>query len=456
MSVGRAEENPGAEAGLRGVARLALGIALVSGLAACSGGSQQQATRGMPSPAVAAQRAAAGDYSPPGPPGDPWGPYIREASGRFSVPEKWIREVMRQESGGQQYIGGSLTISGAGAMGLMQLMPVTYAQMRDRYGLGPDPYSPHDNIMAGTAYIGEMYARYGSPGFLAAYNAGPGRFESYLYNGTPLPSETVGYMAAIGPRLGDRAPSGPLARYAVAETSSDELNQRALNGTLQVAAATPAPVVTPAPAPMAPPRPAPVIQQVAYVPPPDPAPIKPVQVAPLPAPVQMAALPPPMPAHIQAASIQTVSYQPAPSYDPGAIGDLNQQLAAKRARGPIESPLAAYAPQPAAARIPMPEEKPHLLLASTGKAPAGGGWIVQVGAFGSPIQAEAAANEAKSHAHGALDRAHPAVATVTRPHAATMYRAQLTGLSADAANDACSRLGREHVACIVVAPHGEI
>ena len=34
-------------------------------------------------------------YSPPGPPSDPWGPYIAEASERFDIPERWIREVMR-------------------------------------------------------------------------------------------------------------------------------------------------------------------------------------------------------------------------------------------------------------------------------------------------------------------------------------------------------------------------
>jgi len=122
---------------------------------------------------------------------------------------------------------------------------VTYAQMRDRYGLGPDPYAPHDNIMAGTAYIGEMYARYGSPGFLAAYNAGPGRLDSYLVGGTPLPHETVGYVASIAPRLGDStAPTGPLAHYAAAEVSADTLNARSLNGSLPV----PRPVATPAPA----------------------------------------------------------------------------------------------------------------------------------------------------------------------------------------------------------------
>jgi soluble lytic murein transglycosylase-like protein len=40
-----------------------------------------------------------------------------------------------------------------GAMGLMQIMPKTWTELRARHGLGADPYDPHDNILAGTAYI---------------------------------------------------------------------------------------------------------------------------------------------------------------------------------------------------------------------------------------------------------------------------------------------------------------
>lgn len=141
-------------------------------------------------------------YRAPGPAEDPWGPYIRQAARRFAIPETWIRAVMQQESGGKQYLNGGLTTSGAGAMGLMQLMPATYADMQTQYGLGGDPYNPKDNIQAGAAYIRLMYDRYGAPGFLAAYNAGPDRVDDYLNNGRHLPDETVDYVAAITPHLG--------------------------------------------------------------------------------------------------------------------------------------------------------------------------------------------------------------------------------------------------------------
>src|SRR5438132_3886928 len=153
-------------------------------------------------------------YPPPGPPEDPWGPYIREATGRYGVPERWVRAVMRQESGGQQQ-----ATSPVGAMGLMQVMPGTYEQLRVRYQLGDDPYDPHNNVLAGTAYLREMYDRFGSPGFLAAYNAGPERVDHYLAGRAVLPDETVNYVAAITPNLGTEVlRSGPFAAYASARS----------------------------------------------------------------------------------------------------------------------------------------------------------------------------------------------------------------------------------------------
>jgi hypothetical protein len=159
---------------------------------------------------------AAGAYRVPGTPDDPWGPHIREAAARFRVPERWIREVMRQETGGRLYGSDGLPItSRAGAMGLMQVMPRTYDTLRRRHGLKADPYEPRDNILAGAAYIREMHDRYGAPGFLAAYNAGPDRVDAVLAGATVLPDETVGYLANVAPRLGVALPmDGPFAAYA--------------------------------------------------------------------------------------------------------------------------------------------------------------------------------------------------------------------------------------------------
>ena len=134
---------------------------------------------------------------------DQWEPLIAESSRRFGVPESWIRSAMRAESGGQTMLDGRPITSRAGAMGLMQVMPETYEEMRLQLGLGRDPYDPRDNVLAGAAYLREMYDRYGYPGLFAAYNAGPDRYDDYLIRGRTLPQETLRYLAAISPNLRD-------------------------------------------------------------------------------------------------------------------------------------------------------------------------------------------------------------------------------------------------------------
>jgi hypothetical protein len=221
-----------------GAGRLAA-LLLALALAGCAGGGSHQARwdgrRGYDGnedygyDAAASQAEARGyraqaarAYPVPGTVDDPWGPLVREAAARFGVPERWIREVMRQESGGRLYDAtGWPTTSAVGAMGLMQVMPRTYGTLQVRYGLGSDPYEPRDNILAGTAYIREMYDRFGAPGFLAAYNAGPDRVELVLAGSTILPNETVNYLASVAPRLGEEvAMSGPFAPYARGEAAS--------------------------------------------------------------------------------------------------------------------------------------------------------------------------------------------------------------------------------------------
>ncbi|HWK46058.1 MAG TPA: transglycosylase SLT domain-containing protein [Stellaceae bacterium] len=322
-----------------------------------------------------------------------------EASNRFSIPDRWIREVMRRESGGQQYINGRLTTSGAGAIGLMQVMPSTYEDLRNAHNLGPDPYDPHDNILAGTAYIRDMYQRFGSPAFLGAYNAGPQRLADFMSGARPLPSETVAYMAAVAPRLGPAMSSGPIAvaqvqpapapaapvMSAAVETVGASDSSGTIGGrTLEAVWNTPA----------APP-------------------------ARLPFSVGPSVAAPPVP--VQSAPLQSAPTQPVVVAQPIAV-----------------APVSAPAP---------------VVVASSGQA---GQWAVQVGAFSSPAQAQARANSARSLAHGALDRAQTAVVTTTRTDGSVLYRARLAGITADAASNACDKLAREQVACIVVAAGGDL
>jgi hypothetical protein len=132
-----------------------------------------------------------------------WQPYIAEASERFHISASWIRAVMREESGGRTVLAGDQPItSRAGAVGIMQLMPDTYAEMRQQYALGADPFDPHDNVIAATAYLRWLERKYGFPNMFAAYNDGPGKLDDHLNNGAPLPDETKNYLASIARVLG--------------------------------------------------------------------------------------------------------------------------------------------------------------------------------------------------------------------------------------------------------------
>lgn len=141
---------------------------------------------------VAAQSAAVGDAAL-----DLWTPFIAEAAARFGIPEVWIRTVMAAESGGRTMRNGHPVTSRSGAIGLMQVMPDAYEEMRHAYGLGSDPHDPRDNIFAGAAYLRAMFERFGWPGFFAAYNAGPQRYADHLRTSLPLPLETQSYLASL-------------------------------------------------------------------------------------------------------------------------------------------------------------------------------------------------------------------------------------------------------------------
>jgi soluble lytic murein transglycosylase-like protein len=147
-------------------------------------------------------------------------PLVDEAAHRFGIPGAWIWAVMARESDGQPR-----AISSAGAMGLMQIMPATWALLRDQYRLGDNPFDLHDNIMAGAAYLRAMHDRFGAVGMLAAYNAGPGRYQDYLRGMRELPRETRDYVAALAPQL---AAITPLAATSPASAKHPRWQQASL------------------------------------------------------------------------------------------------------------------------------------------------------------------------------------------------------------------------------------
>jgi soluble lytic murein transglycosylase-like protein len=121
---------------------------------------------------------------------------IAEASARFGLSTDLIRAVLMAESDGRID-----AVSPKGAMGLMQLMPAAWREMRAELGLGDDPFRPRDNILAGAGYLRNLQDRFGPAGYLAAYNAGPGRYQRHLDGAVPLPHETIAYVARVQRRL---------------------------------------------------------------------------------------------------------------------------------------------------------------------------------------------------------------------------------------------------------------
>ena len=155
---------------------------------------------------------------------DPFEPFAAETALRFGIPASWIKAIMQVESQGVVRV-----VSPKGVMGLMQIMPHTWTGLQSRYGLGANPFDPHDNILAGAAYLRKLHDRFGAAGFLAAYNAGPRHSEDHLATSRPLPLETQGYVAGLTPLLRDdgSAPGNIITTIIRSWTSSLLFTMRA-------------------------------------------------------------------------------------------------------------------------------------------------------------------------------------------------------------------------------------
>jgi hypothetical protein len=418
-------------------------------------------------------------YPPPGPPDDPWGPYINEAASRYDIPGQWIRAVMQQESGGEEQ-----AVSPVGAMGLMQLMPETYQTLEASEGLGTDPFDPHNNILAGAAYIKQMDDRFGAPGFLAAYNAGPADLDAYLSGGQPLPAETVNYLAAVTPNLGTQvAFSGPLANYASANAGVYAGPPNTVNfatgcdvnaaydpdhpcSATVPAQTSAAPVilavndigagagacdVDAAYDSAAPCTPGPSGQtgtcdlNAAY----DPA--NPC------APAPQTGQPQVQPAVAQLGGTSEAACDPNVAYDPNhpcapSPTGAGSQVALRRSR-PAPPPLtssgsALYQPGTMPASTPVPAVA---LAVAAAPHPAGAGeWAIQVGAFSTVGLARTVAVGARAQLPGELSSADIALPATTPFGGLVLYRARLVHLSASEALAACSALSRRQLPCVVL------
>lgn len=112
---------------------------------------------------------------------------INQAARRFDLNPSLIKAVIRAESAFDH-----MAVSKKGAMGLMQLMPATAAELKVN-----DPHNPEENIFGGTQYLSNMLKRFNNniEHALAAYNAGPERVEQY--KGVPPFRETKTFIQRV-------------------------------------------------------------------------------------------------------------------------------------------------------------------------------------------------------------------------------------------------------------------
>jgi len=451
------------------LARPFAALAVLVLLAAC-GQTQQAGPR--------ASSSSARSYDPPGPPTDPWGPWIREASRRFDVPERWVREVMRQESGGRMR-----ATSPVGAMGLMQVMPGTYRELQRRHDLGDDPYHPYDNLMAGTAYLRQMYDLYGSPAFLAAYNAGPRRLEDYLYSSRGLPTETRNYVARVGPGVIRHSPvrraapevyaAGeiplqvqPGPRRMDASTRTALAEQRAIREQGAAFASLPAAEPSVAPVRMASVAPPVTVSGGSFIARGGVVAMEPIPDGSTPEGALRLAETANRPSSLLGDTLpngQIIVGRMDPIPD-GSTPEGAVRLAESAARlaepnGRIDQPRPMQqlvASRPPVAAQPAPRGFGIIGTAQASTLPAGfrpsatppstpSNWGVQVGAFAGPEPARQAAQRAQNTIGGRV------VVTPVQVGRATLFRARVVGLNQSGAQQACDRL-RARTGCNLLTP----
>jgi len=111
---------------------------------------------------------------------------VDEAAEKYGLPREFLHSVARAESA--YHLGA---VSPKGAIGVMQLMPGTAAE------LAADPRDPAQNIDAGARHLRDLLVQYNGSTHraLAAYNAGPGAVAKY--GGVPPYRETVNYVEKV-------------------------------------------------------------------------------------------------------------------------------------------------------------------------------------------------------------------------------------------------------------------
>lgn len=116
-------------------------------------------------------------------------PLLADAERRYHIPTDLLARMAYQESRFRDDIADGSTISPAGAVGLMQMMPQFF----------PGPLTnPSFAVETAAQYLVQLYRQFGSWQLAAAaYNWGPGNVQKYLAGTAHMPQETSNYVAQV-------------------------------------------------------------------------------------------------------------------------------------------------------------------------------------------------------------------------------------------------------------------
>lgn len=131
--------------------------------------------------------------------------HVMKMSHKYKVDPKIIQLIIQTESNFNEF-----AISRTGAMGLMQVMPITFKETKLTL-----PFNYQQNIEAGTQYFAKQLKRFGRLDLaLAAYNAGPQNVIKAGHN-VPNFSETKAYVKSISTAYNAIADKEPISPYRI-------------------------------------------------------------------------------------------------------------------------------------------------------------------------------------------------------------------------------------------------
>lgn len=132
-------------------------------------------------------------------------PLLNAAELKYGIPKDLLARQAYQESRFRDDIVSGKTVSSAGALGIMQIVP--------KWHPGVDPLNVSAAIDYAARYLTQLKKQFGSWTLaLAAYNAGPGNVTKY--GGVPPFKETQDYVASITRDAVQSNPGQPASLYA--------------------------------------------------------------------------------------------------------------------------------------------------------------------------------------------------------------------------------------------------